>query len=336
MLPIGQWTCFAAVVSTVFLMRDGASPDRSQGNAEPPAQSSAPIKAPGLQNVFRITDKLYTGSNPEGDAGFASLQRLGVRTIITVDGASPEVDRARKWGMRYVHLPVGYDGISQEQAWKLAKAVRDLPGPIYLHCHHGKHRAPTAAALVHRCLDEQCTIEAALAELHRAGTDPHYRGLYASVRKVRVPRSGELDQVTAEYPEKSRVPDLVERMVQIDDYLEHLKSLRTANWKPVPEHPDLAPAHEALQLLEQFREAGRADDVRSRPKDFSQQLESAIEAAADLEASLRTAPKAAGGRQAIEASYQRVANACKACHAQYRDEPRPTTGSAQERGPKGR
>ena len=49
------------------------------------------IEAPGLHNVFRIHDRLYSGSGPEGDAGFESLQKLGVRVVLN-DGQSHAVD----------------------------------------------------------------------------------------------------------------------------------------------------------------------------------------------------------------------------------------------------
>src|SRR5262249_601182 len=65
----------------------------------------SPAEYPGLHNVFRLTERLYSGSSPEGEEGFLSLQRLGIKTIISVDGARPEVERARKLGLRYVHLP---------------------------------------------------------------------------------------------------------------------------------------------------------------------------------------------------------------------------------------
>jgi protein tyrosine phosphatase (PTP) superfamily phosphohydrolase (DUF442 family) len=104
------------------------------------------VSAAGLHNVFPITDKFYSGSCPEGEAGFGSLRALGVRTVISVDGARPDVELARKHGLRYVHLPIGYDGVPRQQALRIARAVRDLPGPVYLHCHHGKHRGPVTAS----------------------------------------------------------------------------------------------------------------------------------------------------------------------------------------------
>jgi protein tyrosine phosphatase (PTP) superfamily phosphohydrolase (DUF442 family) len=180
----------------------GASGCR-QGAPEQPSAATEPIQleAAGLLNAFRLSERLYSGASPEGDAGFAALQQLGVRTIISVDGAKPDVAMARRHGLRYVHLPVGYDGIPRERALQLALAVRDLPGPIYVHCHHGKHRGPAAAVAIMLCLEESFTTDAAEAWLKRAGTDPHYTGLIGLPRTLRRPAPGELDNVSADFPE---------------------------------------------------------------------------------------------------------------------------------------
>jgi protein tyrosine/serine phosphatase len=69
--------------------------------------------------------------------------------------------------------------VPAERAAELAKAVRDLPGPIYIHCHHGKHRSPAAAAVA--CVAAGLLApERAPAVLKEAGTSPNYRGLFAS------------------------------------------------------------------------------------------------------------------------------------------------------------
>ncbi|HEX5033790.1 MAG TPA: hypothetical protein VFW62_04865, partial [bacterium] len=84
------------------------------------------VAAKHLPNVVRVHSKVISGGLPEGDAGFKELQDLGVKTVISVDGARPDVDLAKKYGLRYVHLPHGYDGIPQSRLEELAKAVRDL------------------------------------------------------------------------------------------------------------------------------------------------------------------------------------------------------------------
>ena len=96
----------------------------------------------GIENTFRLSPRLYSGGDPHGVEALAALKELGVRTIISVDGATPDVETARKLGLRYVHLPIGYDGVPREQAVRLVQAVKTLPGPVYVHCHHGKHRGP--------------------------------------------------------------------------------------------------------------------------------------------------------------------------------------------------
>src|SRR5262249_47684621 len=151
----------------------------------------------------------------------------------------PDIDAARKYGLRYVHLPFGYDGITRQRVLQLAKAVRDLPGPIYIHCHHGKHRGPAAAAAIHLCLDDKCSVNQAIAEMRRAGADPHYTGLYAVPKSLVSPSSKDLDELPADFPEVAKVSGLAQFMVEIDARLENLKLIRAAGWKTPSDHPDL-------------------------------------------------------------------------------------------------
>src|ERR1051326_9522581 len=65
--------------------------------------AAQPMTLPGLRNVFRVGRRLYSGAAPADEAGFRSLCALGVRTIISVDGATPDVAAARRHGLRYVH-----------------------------------------------------------------------------------------------------------------------------------------------------------------------------------------------------------------------------------------
>jgi hypothetical protein len=291
--------------------------------ADPPAPTDpAAVEAAGLHNVFRITENLYSGSSPDGEEGFRSLQKLGVRTIISVDGMRPDVALAHKYGMRYVHLPIGYDAVPRDQALRIARAARDLPGRVYLHCHHGQHRGPAAAAVVHLCLDEKCGVETVIAEMRRAGTDPRYKGLYASPREFRRPTAEELDRVPADFPEVAPVPALAGLMVGIDERWDNLKQVKAAAWMTPPGHPDVDPPHEALQLLEQYREAARLPQVLRRPEDFRRRLADAEGAAGDLEAALRRGKDTGSvDGPAAEQAFRRLNTACADCHARYRDVP---------------
>lgn len=300
-----------------------------QGAPTPGVSAPAPpagdrVEAAGLHNVLRVMDGLYSGSSPEGDAGFRSLRELGIRTVISVDGARPDITRARRYGLRYVHLPFGYDGVPEGQARRIAKAVRDLPGPVYLHCHHGQHRGPAAAAVARLFLDEACSAAAAVDVMRQAGTDPHYTGLYASPQKLRRPTRAELDNTPSDFPEAAEVAALAQMMVSIDERWERLRQVRAAGWRTPADHPDLDPPHEALQLVEDFQEAGRLPDVRQRPEAFRRWLTDAAEGAKELEQILRQGKeRGAVDAAAAEQAFHKAGRACTKCHAAYRDVPLP-------------
>jgi protein tyrosine phosphatase (PTP) superfamily phosphohydrolase (DUF442 family) len=283
---------------------------------------SGPLELPGLHNVYRLTEQLLSGGSPDGEEGFRSLHELGIKTVLSVDGARPNIDLAHKYGLRYVHLPIGYGGVSPAQARRLAKAVTDLSKPIYIHCHHGKHRGPAAAAIAHLCLDERCSIDMVIAEMRRAGTDPHYSGLYAAPKTFRRPSPEELAQIPAEFPEVAKVAALAELMVDIDERWENLSQVRGAGWKVPPDKPDIDPPHEALQLVEHYREAGRLRQVQERPEEFRQRLAEAQRGAKELETVLRTTKGSAVSEAAAERAFRQANAACSQCHARYRDVPR--------------
>src|SRR5262245_58106552 len=138
-------TCVITLLATMALGcgRQTPSPPIADDRPYQPTK----VAAAHLPNAYQIHAKVISGGLPEGDTAFQELADLGVKTIISVDGATPDIETAKKHGLRYVHLPHGYDGIPRSRANELAKAVRDLPGPIYIHCHHGKHRSPAAATV---------------------------------------------------------------------------------------------------------------------------------------------------------------------------------------------
>ena len=56
------------------------------------------VERPGLHNVLRVSDRIYSGSEPHGDEGLESLVKLGVKIVVSVDGARPNVEAAKKHG----------------------------------------------------------------------------------------------------------------------------------------------------------------------------------------------------------------------------------------------
>ena len=181
------------------------------------------LTARGIDNFYQLSGRIYSGSSPEGEAAFADLKALGIKTIITVDGTKPDVETARRFGIRYVHLPIGYDGVPPQQALRLVKAAETLPGPIFVHCHHGLHRGPTGAAVICMAL-ERWTPEQAGSWLRLAGTSTNYAGLYRSVKQFHPSAAEVMKTVSGDFPEKSAVSPLADVMIQIDERFDRLEA----------------------------------------------------------------------------------------------------------------
>lgn len=282
------------------------------------SSASAPraVPASALENAHELIPGLYSGAEPEGAEGFRQLVALGVRTIISVDGAKPDVEAARKAGLRYVHLPIGYDGITYGRALELGKAIVELPGPIYLHCHHGKHRAPAAAA-VGCVVAGKISNEQAVRFMKTMGTGEQYLGLWKAAEGVTPADAQLLKDTVAGFPEVSPPEALTGMMVALDHAFEHLGLCRAAGWKKPAKHPDLDPAHEALQARELLAEFQRTPGYSGRPARFRELMESGRQAAAGLEEKLRT-----GSTSDADALYTALTQSCTDCHKPYRNRSR--------------
>lgn len=286
------------------------------------------LESQTLPNLVQVHQRVISGGVPAGDAAFAELARRGVKTIISVDGATPDLATAHRYGLRYVHLPHGYDGIPPTRVEQLAKAVRDLDGPIYVHCHHGKHRSPVAATAA--CVAAGMLPAAdALDVLELAGTDPSYRGLFDTARRTRLLDPERLDSLSVDFSEVAEIPPLAEAMVALDHTYQHLLQIQQADWSSPADHPDLAPAHEARLLREHFTEMLRIDRDERETEEFRRYLQNSEAAARRLEAALRSEPTSfpeladeTRARESRSRLLERIRDECKACHVKYRDTPR--------------
>jgi protein tyrosine phosphatase (PTP) superfamily phosphohydrolase (DUF442 family) len=262
-----------------------------------------------------LSPDVARGGQPKSEEAFRELSAAGIRTIISVDGAKPDLGLASKYGLRYVHIPVGYDGIPRERQLELAKTVTELDGPFFVHCHHGKHRGPAAAVLAQMVLSGM-TPEQAVAEMRAAGTAEKYTGLYGTALVFQVPRADELAACAFDFPEVAAVPAFAEAMAVADRRFDNLKIVQKAGWQASPEHPDVDPAHEALQVFELFVEMGRMEENAGRADDFKGWLAESEAAARDLEIALRD-----GSAEVAEASFRKLSQSCSKCHKVYRNSP---------------
>jgi protein tyrosine phosphatase (PTP) superfamily phosphohydrolase (DUF442 family) len=292
--------------------------DEAPQTVESPRQTAdllpgGPTEAdyPHLHNLLQVTGRIYSGGEPKDDEAFAELAKLGVKTVVSVDGAKPNVDLAQQHGLQYVHIPVGYDGVSGDAGKSLASLVKNAEGPFYIHCHHGRHRGPAATAVA--CIaDRGADGQAALAILEKAGTSKGYGGLWRDVEAYTPPPAGEQ---LPELVSVAEVGSMAAAMSQIDRASDNLKLCEAAQWQTPADHPDVAPPQEALLLKEGFHETARQ---LAENNDYGEQflawIKVAEQSAAKLEAALN-----GGDMQAAGAAMAEVQAQCKRCHNEYRD-----------------
>lgn len=289
-----------------------------------PGFSDFPIRLESrhIPNPVRLHAKVVSGGMPVGPEAYDELKEWGITTIISVDGARPDIEAAKAAGLKYIHLPHGYNGIPDERAAELARCVQLADGPVYIHCHHGKHRSPAAATVA--CVGAGLLDpEHSLSVLEMAGTNPHYQGLFQAARQAHPLDQALLDQLADSYPEIAELPPLAEAMVDLGHVLDHLNALQKNDWQELKKHPDISPAHEALILTEIYRELNRTQKVQWPDSNFSQMMASAESSSQKLYQLLESAEKDANRSSFEEWNQQlrQINQQCKSCHVQYRDVP---------------
>ncbi|MCG3137687.1 MAG: hypothetical protein HJJLKODD_01536 [Phycisphaerae bacterium] len=270
---------------------------------------------PGLKNVSQFNDQLINGSAPESREAFETLRSMGIHTIISVDGARPEVELARQFGIRYVHLPIGYDGITPEEGRQLIAAYRDLPKPIYLHCYKGLHRGPAAGAYI-LVGSGQCPTEQAKRWMFQAGMSEEYPGLIAAVEQRQVATVEELGAPRDDYPSVAKVGGFSQLMSGVARSVDHLKLVQQAGWQTPADHPDLAPANEGKILYHYFTALAEEGAQNNRPAALQEGLTRAVIITGDLLLLMESeSPPTAD----LDQLMVRLDQECKSCHHGFRN-----------------
>jgi hypothetical protein len=212
--------------------------------------------------------------------------------------------------MRYVHLPIGYEGLPQQRGAELARAAQSAraQGPVYLHCHHGKHRGPAAAAVICRALDGW-SADKADDFLKQAGTSPDYPGLFRDVRTFRPPTTAELARGPEKFPETAATTTVVAAMVALDGHWETLLTAQKTQWRE-------APAEAAMLAWEVLSEMKRDPELKKRGDDYAEMLMDSTRAADALRKLLR---ESAAETAARDAALETFTKTCAACHKAHRN-----------------
>lgn len=277
--------------------------------------TSTPKTFEGLSQVVHFQDDIISGAKPEGIDGFKSLKNMNVRTIVCVDGVAPDVETARKYGLKTIHLPLKYDAPSSEQIFDLTTIVARsrVIGKVYIHCHQGKHRSATAAAIVSIALGD-LTFEEATTRMHESETSSEYQGLWNAVKNTTVIHVNDLLCNQKVYPSRVEPKGMICQMIAVDESMDNLTRFQNANWNAPKEHPDLVGVAEAGIIVDTFRKIQCSNEVKNFPKDFERQLDYALQQAGGLEEALMQKLS----KTELDVCMKRMEQSCINCHSMFR------------------
>jgi protein tyrosine phosphatase (PTP) superfamily phosphohydrolase (DUF442 family) len=275
----------------------------------------SPEEFEGLHNVFHLSENIVSGSEPHGDAALRTLADMGIKTIISVDGKVPDGAAAAALGMRYVHVPIQYKGFTADEIADLAKTYRELDGPFYVHCFHGKHRGPAGAAVGRMVLDG-APRQNVLAEMRQyCGTSSKYEGLYRDIATARIPSAEETRALDFDFSAARLPRGVTGVMVNVSRSNDLIEALAKNDFAADPAHPDVDARNEAEQLLQSFDAALQLDEVKNGPADFRGWFEDARDGARTLTEALQREDGLADANR----GWAEVKRSCSACHLVYRN-----------------
>lgn len=281
--------------------------------------ATAPEEHPALHNVFQLSDQIISGSEPHDEEAFRILNAKGIRTILSVDGKEPDADLAAKYGMKYVHVPIQYKGITPDEIAKISKTFREQEGPFFVHCFHGKHRGPAAAAIGRLVLDGT-SRETAMAEMRQwCGTAESYEGLYDTIAHAEIPSESETRALEWDFPSASPLDGIAGAMVLVSRADDHLKAFSKGTWEPDPNHPDIDALNEATKLAGLFARMRELEEVAAQPADFHQWMEESRVQSAALRDAVKAMRDGSGSVEAATKAYGTLAKTCTACHEAFRN-----------------
>ena len=286
----------------------------------PTTKQNSPTTFDGVNQVVAYSPWLFSGSKPVGIPGFKSLASLQVHTIICVDGNPPELDIPKHLGIKTYHIPIKYGRLTETQVVDLVAAVEigKSRGNTFVHCHHGKHRSATVAAVALIALGEATHAEMA-KRMFVSETSENYTGLWQSVEEAVVLEKSSYLQKQKNLTNCVLPVGITEQMIAIESALDSLSLIKKAHWSPPEKHPDLVAVAEAGALAEAFRAMDQSGIANEFPHDFKKQLIRSRSSAEMLE-QLLVSDSATHAQ--LSDSLRAVKDSCSECHRSYRKEGR--------------
>lgn len=203
-----HFALFAFAFAATWAVRSGwgeAGQPITVGDAKPPVCEAG--------RVYRLSDRLLVGPRLLARGDWDALANAGVTHTLSVD-ALPSPPLAESLGLTRRHVPIGYDGPDRFESQQLLAVLEECErtgGTLYVHCHHGRHRGPAAAALL-GVWSHQFDADAAREAMAAIGTDAKYVGLWELLERPRP----SVPEIARDVPAESAVNPLARAMAELD------------------------------------------------------------------------------------------------------------------------
>ncbi|HLK18343.1 MAG TPA: tyrosine-protein phosphatase [Bryobacteraceae bacterium] len=135
---------------------------------------------PGIARFEQLNEHLYRGGQP-GEAGFQTLAKIGVRTVIDLryKGAQSHWEKhvVESLGMRFIGVPMDMHAPSDGEMDHVLRLLNTSEAwPIFVHCEGGKDRTGTVIAC-YRITHDGWSNEKAYREARQHGLSTMEVGL---------------------------------------------------------------------------------------------------------------------------------------------------------------
>ncbi len=116
---------------------------------------------PGLTNVGRVSPGIYRGAQPEKD-GYATLKKMGVKTVINLRTSMSEKKQVEAAGMRSIEVPIEMTrkGLKEKVERVVALMADPANQPVFVHCRQGRDRTGIVVAAYRMKLEGWSLTEA--------------------------------------------------------------------------------------------------------------------------------------------------------------------------------
>lgn len=156
-IPMMVLALFLVVPHPSNVLAGSAAPTGTAGkNILPPLSAQIPATArssehlyglSGLENVGRVAPDIFRGSQPAKN-GYATLKKMGIRTVINLRTSMSEKKQVEAAGMRSIEIPLGtFNNGDREKVDRVVALLADPAiRPVFVHCRQGRDRTGIVVA----------------------------------------------------------------------------------------------------------------------------------------------------------------------------------------------